>query len=72
MEINPRGYWESPLNVGHGVDTGLCKALVKFFQNVNATSVIDMGCGNGYYTNYLNMLGIPTVGVDGNPHTASL
>ena len=72
MKINPRGYWEESLTVGHGVDPSLAKAIIQYLKVEGATSVIDFGCGNGYYTNYLNSVEIPTLGIDGNPNTSLL
>lgn len=42
--------------------SSLCKAL-------NVSSVLDMGCGAGYYVAYLRRKGIPIVGYDANPNT---
>jgi SAM-dependent methyltransferase len=38
-------------------------------DNINPDSVIDMGCGPGTYTDELNKLYVPTVGLDPDPRT---
>ncbi len=81
MKINERGYWENPNEEGHGVDKGLAKELAKFFVDEalsdydyyeDGIAVIDIGCGNGYYTRYLNNYNVLTDGYDGNPYTAEI
>jgi 2-polyprenyl-3-methyl-5-hydroxy-6-metoxy-1,4-benzoquinol methylase len=68
MQIHEDGYWIG-LDSPHGTDEKLAKGLADFFIRMRANSVIDLGCGNGYYTKYLNARGIPCIGVDGNPNT---
>lgn len=72
MKINEAGFWENNTAEGHEHDEGLAKVIVKFLQVNDADDVIDMGCGDGYYTNYINNFDIPCIAVDGNPHTANL
>ena len=72
MKINERGYWENPTQEGHGVDLGLARGLVQFFNKVESSSVIDIGCGNGFYTNYLLEHDIFCRGYDGNPFTKEI
>lgn len=80
MKINERGFWENPTNEGHGHDEGLAKALVQFFDDNNyyaynlVSDVLDVGCGDGFYTNYITQHSRSTVcmGIDGNPHTREL
>lgn len=69
MKINERGYWENDTPEGHEHDEGLSKALVDFFKKEKAETVIDIGCGTGYYTRNLIANGIHATGVDGNPNT---
>jgi len=71
MKINSRGYWEDVSPENHGHDEGLGIALVAFFQKEKANTVFDIGCGDGWYTHFLNEHGILTVGFDGNPDTSS-
>ncbi len=77
MKINAKGYWENNTAEGHGVDKGLAQALLQFFWSEHETlhdiiTVIDVGCGNGFYTNYLNSIRGPIIchGYDGNPNTS--
>lgn len=77
MKINETGFWENETAEGHAHDEGLAKALVKFFNDQprkrHSLNVIDIGCGDGYYLNYLNRSSedekIFCLGVDGNPNT---
>ena len=72
MKINSRGFWENPTAEGHGHDEGLAKGIVEFLHSVGAESVVDMGCGDGFYTKYLNANRICCLGFDGNPNTPEL
>lgn len=71
MKINERGYWENPTAEGHAHDEGLAKALVNFFRKEDAKTILDVGCGDGYYLLILDDAGFDVRGVDGNPHTPS-
>jgi SAM-dependent methyltransferase len=66
FKIHEHGYWEDAAGIGHRRDLALAKVLVDFFKGA---SVIDLGCGTGYYTKLLNDNGIPCIGYDGNPYT---
>ena len=72
MKINERGFWENDTAEGHGHDEGLARSLLGFFQVEGANDVIDMGCGDGFYTRYLTDGGVYCMGVDGNPNTEEL
>ncbi len=79
MKINERGYWENETEEGHGVDERLAEALLNFFWTISRSkqefiTVIDIGCGNGFYTNYINRERGPVVcyGYDGNPNTPQI
>lgn len=72
MRINQKGWWENDTDEGHGVDPNLAEGIYKFLLSQDAHSVIDLGCGTGYYTNYLNRRGIECLGIDGNPNTKKL
>lgn len=77
MEIHERGFWESPLYEGHGTDAKLADALYDWYSSIavmlDGISIIDVGCGNGYYTKLLNRHSrIICRGYDGNPHTAQV
>lgn len=72
MKINKHGYWENPTREGHVSDMGLARALISFFKIEGSDSVIDLGCGDGFYTMFLASSGIRCLGVDGNPNTPKL
>lgn len=79
MKINERGFWENPTAEGHAHDEGIAKALVEFFRNQPKSFpilfVVDVGCGDGFYTNYINANAKDEVmcwGMDGNPATIEL
>lgn len=66
MKINERGFWEQN-NINHYFDESLCKGIVEYFNKKNIKSVIDIGCGAGYYTKYILQNNIYCEGYDGNP-----
>ena len=77
--VNSRGYWENNTTEGHGVDKGLARGLLKFFELQSLILdrqifVIDVGCGTGFYTNYINDNTDRVIchGYDGNPNTPFL
>ncbi len=72
MKINSRGYWENDTAEGHGHDAGLAKALWRFFEEERARSIVDIGCGDGFYTNYLFGMTLNIEGFDGNPNTSKI
>lgn len=80
MKINEKGYWENHTAEGHEHDEGLAKALARFFDDNNfydnliSMGILDVGCGDGYYTNYItdNSKSCVCIGIDGNPNTNKL
>lgn len=72
MKINERGFWENETAEGHGHDEGLAHGLVDFFKENDTKTILDIGCGTGYYTNFLADKGFVTNGIDGNPNTVKL
>lgn len=68
MKIDNNGFWYGT-NVGHIVDYGLAQGIGDFLQVKQAKTVLDLGCGNGGYTRYLQSRGFTCLGVDGNPNT---
>jgi cyclopropane fatty-acyl-phospholipid synthase-like methyltransferase len=68
MRIDERGFWYGTA-VGHTVDYELAWGLWEFFLFKKANTILDMGCGNGGYTKYLQNCGFSVLGVDGNPET---
>lgn len=69
MKINPKGYWENSTDEGHGVDEKLANGILNFLYEDGVKSVIDLGCGNGYYVKRLNDAHVYCRGYDGNPYT---
>lgn len=75
MKINVRGYWENETEEGHGVDVNLAEGLKVFFNRERIASgydhidVMDVGCGTGFYTQFLKSDLIRIKGFDGNPNT---
>ncbi len=53
----------------HQFDNKLCNGLINFFKNVNASSIVDLGCGDGSYVKKLNDAGLVCEGYDGNPNS---
>lgn len=79
MRINEHGFWENETAEGHEHDEGLANALAEFFikekGDKRITNVMDIGCGDGYYTKFLNDYKSFTIichGFDGNPNTVQL
>jgi len=81
MKINERGFWENETAEGHGHDESLAKAIVEFFEEEEETNdypilfIYDVGCGDGYYTRFINNNGerkLMCWGFDGNPHTQTI
>ena len=75
MEVNKihkKGYWLMNNNSEHAFDEVLCKAIILLLNNWQPFTIIDIGCGNGGYTNYLNDHGFSCYGYDGNPYTKEL
>ena len=80
MKINERGYWENNTLEGHGVDRSLARGLVNFFKQEyydfeenSKIFILDIGCGNGFYTKLLNdQSELVCDGYDGNPYTPEI
>jgi 2-polyprenyl-3-methyl-5-hydroxy-6-metoxy-1,4-benzoquinol methylase len=80
LKILSNGAWEGKENLPHGVDEGLAKGLESFFMqngivinnDFEFTKIIDIGCGTGYYVNYLRNSGFDCTGFDGNPFTEEI
>lgn len=68
--IHERGYWLSQEEFKtHQFDKRLAYEVARIFCVVTA---VDIGCGNGQYTNFLNSKGIKCVGYDGSPSTPEI
>lgn len=76
MRININGFWENETPEGHLHDDGIAKGLVDFFlrqpRDAMLLTVLDAGCGDAYYTNFLRTHQIHATGVDGNPYTKEI
>src|SRR5512139_1356419 len=68
IKVNERGAW---LNMGEGqmFDAALAQRIEKILINLGVYTMIDIGCGDGSYTRYMNENGFNCVGYDGNPNT---
>jgi cyclopropane fatty-acyl-phospholipid synthase-like methyltransferase len=69
--IRNNGIWEG-VDVNHHNDSHLSAYLVTFLKLENVKSVVDFGCGNGYYVKVLSENDINIIGFDGNPNTPEL
>lgn len=62
MKIDDRGYWydmsQHDIQTEHVFDKMLCSQIKLFLKEENSTSVADLGCGLGYYTDEINKDGI--------------
>jgi len=76
MKINAHGFWEDmsvhDVSKEHAFDSRLCQAITQFFIDEHATTIVDLGCGSGLYTNALNNEHMTCDGFDGNPNTPVL
>lgn len=73
VEIDAHGYWRGEGAVReHRFDVFLSSALICFFQDEGAHSVVDFGCGMGDYVKALRRHHISCEGYDGNPDTPTL
>ena len=59
------GIWtDDEKAIGHRHSEKLAEALIKIIPK---GIVYDLGCGDGFYTNFLNSNGYDCIGYDGNP-----
>ena len=73
MEISKHGYWENEIVYGgHYDDYILIPHLIAFLKKENAQSIVDLGCGNGYYVKEMRKAGLNADGFDGNPNTPTI
>jgi hypothetical protein len=64
---NSSGFWMDEQRNTHQTCLSLANSLVEYYKKNNSSSVIDLGCGNGDYVNYLNSNGVKAYGIDMNP-----
>jgi hypothetical protein len=74
VTVNANGAWEGKFaNLAHFDDHRLAKGLESFFKAKKINTVMDCGCGTGFYVNQLRANGLKDVyGCDGNPDTSKL
>lgn len=72
FKINDRGFWESNDSSGHVHDNSLCHTIINFFKQHEIKTIVDLGCGTGYYTKRFISNGINCEAYDGNPNTEIL
>lgn len=73
MLINANGYWQSEdAKYHHYNDDSLIQNIIMFFKKENAKSIVDLGCGTGYYVTQMRKEGLKADGFDGNPFTPEI
>lgn len=69
--IHDHGYWLVD-DYRRYFDEPLTKGIAELARNWGSKSILDVGCGGGYYTVYLRGAGFWVEGYDGNPNTPKL
>jgi len=73
LQIHKHGYWQGAnVSTLHYFDPSLADALVHFFTEEKAQSIVDFGCGMGDYVRVLLANHFDCQGYDGNPDTKVL
>lgn len=72
FEIASKGYWISNSLKGHCFDNQLSEALGKLLLYMNVKTIVDFGCGPGWYVKALRRTDFKIVGYDGNPHVGEI
>lgn len=72
FEISNKGSWINETLEGHCFDAPLCDAVATYLKQQNWKSVIDLGCGPGWYVKGLRDKGFQVSGYDGNPYTSTI
>lgn len=68
-----KGMWNGKdAALKHIFDPGLARGLAKMLRSEEDTSIVDFGCGMGYYIRHLHREGFDVSGYDGNPNTLEL
>lgn len=70
--IHGKGYWINETLEGHCFDYTLCDALGRLLIYRDISTVIDLGCGPGWYVRGLKDRGLQVDGYDGNPYTEEI
>lgn len=66
------GCWLSRSFRSYDYDYGLGKGIICLCKVLELKTVLDLGCGPGYYESDLQKEKIAAIGYDGNPHTKEL
>jgi SAM-dependent methyltransferase len=72
MKINEKGFWMNETQEGHANDEGLSLALINLVEKLGVKSILDLGCGPGFYLSKFKAAGYICDGFDGNPYTEQL
>jgi cyclopropane fatty-acyl-phospholipid synthase-like methyltransferase len=72
MKINQKGFWENKTSEGHHHDKRLALAIASMIKKQDCKTLVDFGCGMGYYTEQFRHAGIICQAYDGNPNTYAL
>lgn len=70
--ISNNGFWLDDSLENHQYDEVLANALITFFHNNQAETIVDFGCGHGKYTKLFLDNTLLCEGYDGNPNTEKL
>lgn len=69
FSIGPTGIWLCEDTTPHSFDSNLSNGIFHLCWYHGWTDALDLGCGDGRYVHALNLVGIPSRGLDGNPKT---
>lgn len=70
--ITPEGGWVYNGFSQYSFNRSLAQTIATVCRSLNVESVVDVGCGAGFYVAALRELGIPAMGFDVNPYTPTL
>lgn len=72
FSIHQKGFWENETIEGHCFDGALCDVLGRLLLYRGVNTVVDLGCGPGWYVRGFRDRGLYAEGYDGNPHTHAI
>lgn len=72
FNIHETGFWESTDLEGHCFDHRLCDTVADLLKHQQCNTIIDLGCGPGYYVKELRKQNFNITGYDGNPNTPAI
>ena len=72
FNIDENGSFNNNFFKGHSYDRELGEALCLFSELMEVKTIVDLGCGPGWYVKALRDAGFSVDGFDGNPHTGFL